>query len=863
MAILRITLKFRTIAEVFHRLPAPPRVSGAESRTNDHMHNPTKTLKTLLVLFCAVIAVACAPRTDWYPIEQINKPYIRWWWLGSIIDEEGITKSLEGFREKGIGGVEITPLYGIQGHDDDEIEYLSPRWMELLSHAIKEGRRLGISIEMSNSCGWPFGGPWIEENNAAQKFGFNSDTTEIFSVPTGQKVKRAGKGGEGLVMNHYSKEALRQYLGRFDEAFRSSMCLWPHTFFDDSFEVYKAGWDDALPERFLNEHGYSIDDELDLFALNDGSKASSHVIADYRETLGNMYMENFVIPWNAWAHDHGIRTRIQAHGAPANLIDVYAEADCAECEAFGQTEFDIRGLHRTGPTRKNDSDPSVFKFASSATHISGKKYTSCESLTWLTEHFHTTLALCKPEIDLILSSGVNHVYLHGSTYSPESVPFPGWKFYATINISPTDPLLWDNLEPFTTYIARCQAFLSAGKPDADLLMYFPINDIWHNSFPTQFMMLDIHKMDVSMPEFKRDVLKVMSLGYDVDYVSDKYIHGANVSEDGNIILRSGAEYKAMVIPETEFMPEDTKFMIEQMKQRGARIIAMSDMDECTLSRETIAAENEGVHFVRRNNEVRGKNYFITNLGPRDMDGWYDLTADAREVELFDAMSGRIGMAQFRNLEKGGISVRLQIPSGASMLVKCFGIKPRILPEPWKYYTASEEEIDLGSQPWSLHFEKSAPEMPDSTYSLPSLQPWHRIEGGDRIQAKGVYTTHFTVDKEFDNWRLDLGDVRESAEVIVNGHNLGKVFCAPFCIDLGKSVHTGDNELVIKVTNLPANRIAEMDRNGETWRIFKDVNIAAVNSRQVVTYEQANSYGWWETVPSGLNSTVRLIPLIEQ
>jgi hypothetical protein len=60
-----------------------------------------------------------------------------------------------------------------------------------------------------------------------------------------------------------------------------------------------------------------------------------------------------------------------------------------------------------------------------------------------------------------------------------------------------------------------------------------------------------------------------------------------------------------------------------------------------------------------------------------------------------------------------------------------------------------------------------------------------------------------------------------------------------------------NELRIEVTNLPANRIADLDRRGIPWRKMEEINVVDINYKKT-TYDQ------WEPVPSGLNSEVRLI-----
>ena len=151
--------------------------------------------------------------------------------------------------------------------------------------------------------------------------------------------------------------------------------------------------------------------------------------------------------------------------------------DIPECEGFGLSDFGIRGLRKDSLTRPNDSDLSMLKYASSGAHIAGKPYTSSETFTWLTEHFRTSLSQCKPDIDLMFVSGVNHTFFHGTTYSPAEAAWPGWKFYATVDMSPTNSI-WRDAPAFFQYISRCQSFLQMGQPDNDFLVYLPVYDMW-------------------------------------------------------------------------------------------------------------------------------------------------------------------------------------------------------------------------------------------------------------------------------------------------------------------------------------------------------------------------------------------------
>ena len=155
------------------------------------------------------------------PITQESKPYARWWWLGSAVDKEGLTYNLEEMAKAGIGGVEITPIYGVQGNDKNEIQYLSPQWMQMLKHTETEGKRLGIQVDMATGTGWPFGGPLVSVEDAATKAVFKTEggKTTVEVSKTKQKVKRAAPGGEGFVIDHFSRDAVARYLERFDTAF--------------------------------------------------------------------------------------------------------------------------------------------------------------------------------------------------------------------------------------------------------------------------------------------------------------------------------------------------------------------------------------------------------------------------------------------------------------------------------------------------------------------------------------------------------------------------------------------------------------------------------------------------------------------
>lgn len=899
-----------------------------------------------LLTLLPVFATAQPTPTEWYDISTINKPFVRWWWHGSAVDKEGLTYNLEEFARKGLGGVEITPIYGVQNNEANDIPFLSDKWMDMLRHVTEESNRLGLQTEMNNGTGWPFGGPEVTENESAQKLIIrkwdvapgkrvegkiipedpkqqkvatvekimavdgntrlditnklskdgllnwkapkkgNWQVYALFAGRTFQKVKRAAPGGEGYVVNHYDSVAVKKYLDRFDRAFAEREDIFPKVMFNDSYEVYGSDWTAGLLDEFAKDHGYRMEQYLPEFAdVSNQTELRGRVVRDYRATLARVLRENFTDVWTRWAHSHGAEIRNQSHGSPANIIDLYAVVDIPECESFGRSDLSIPGLHPTGPSKPSDADPAVLKFASSAAHIAGKPLVSAETLTWLTQHFHTSLSVAKPEIDQMLAAGVNHMFFHGATYSPKGVEFPGWLFYASINMSPTNTI-WKDADGLLDYIARCQAFLTAGKPDSDLLLYFPIDDIWSRQDGI-YMMFDIHSMGKKMPDVKEMVNELVKAGVDPDYLSDALIADLNVAEDGAIVSKGGNKYKSIIVPPVNYMPVETLEGLKKFKDKGGNVIFIESLpkdvpglgnlesrrmklnklksDMSAPVRDMQAAirlsgaipepmRGNGTSLLRRTNEVGGHNYFLALLSDDRLDGWQTLTTPSESVMIFDPLSGKKGKAHTRKGPNNSTEIYLQAEPGQSLLLKTFPMS--IDAEEWQYYDKSATPLVINSG-WSIEFPESQPEIA-GVFETDTLTAWTNlpVDKAKINTATALYKVKFNLPEDIkaDEWLLDLGDLRESAVVRVNGKEAGKVWSVPFTLEIGQYLTPGENTLEIDVTNLPANRIADYDRKGKKWRIFKDANIANVDGSKI------NDYSGWETIPAGLNSKVTLTPL---
>jgi hypothetical protein len=170
--------------------------------------------------------------------------------------------------------------------------------------------------------------------------------------------------------------------------------------------------------------------------------------------------------------------------------------------------------------------------------------------------------------------------------------------------------------------------------------------------------------------------------------------------------------------------------------------------------------------------------------------------------------------------------------------------------------------------WKIAFTKGGPELPPALETT-ELKSWTDL-GGDETKRFGG-TARYRLEFDFDaiaarhpekptganahpDWLLDLGDVRESARVILNGNPVAVAWSLPFRVRLATSqFKPGKNVLELDVTNLAANRIRNLDLKKVNWKIMREINFVNIN------YKPFDASGW-SLVPSGLLGPVTLTPL---
>ncbi|MDO6439652.1 glycosyl hydrolase [Cyclobacterium sp. 1_MG-2023] len=891
----------------------------------------------------------------WPEATAATKPWARWWWMGSAVDEDNLNYLLGEYKKAGIGGLEIAPIYGAKGFENKFLDYLSPQWIEMLHYTIKKADGLGLEIDLTQGTGWPFGGKMVSPEMAAKKmlvqeYSYSSGNgvdrpvlideekvkgnlhylhtlmafqdggevqnitkyvredgslawdekgdwklIAIFESQTGQKVKRAAPGGEGYTLDHFSEKAVRQYLSHFDTAF-SGKFPGIRAFYNDSFEVYGADFTEDFFNFFESRRGYDLRNHLDQLNTEDGYRLKS----DYRETISDMLLENFTGQWSSWAKGHGKQTKNQAHGSPGNLLDLYAAVSIPEGETFGSSYFPIPGIRRDSSDIRNvDPDPIMLKFASSAAHLKGNNLVSTETFTWLGEHFKSSFSQAKPELEQAFLAGVNHMFYHGITYSPEEVDFPGWLFYASLNLN-THNSLWPHLKGFNGYVQRVQSILQAGKPDNELLVYWPVYDVWADPEGLG-KTLTVHGIDewLHPTPFYKTSKSLMEVGYSVDFISDALLKTLQVA--GNSLTGSNGEFKssAIIVPKTKFMPLATLKQLFALAEQGAQVVfqekpldvpgfykyasrrqtldshwqqinfkpfdggkvASHGKGTVLMSEELSSAlaflkinreklTDLGLKFVRRK-LGEGKYYYLVNHTAKKIEDYVSLQTKGKAAVLMSPEQGTIGSANVKKNDEGKVEVAISLAPGQSIIVHVVDKEAENVPL-WKYEITAPKMIDMNSN-WALTFKSGGPVLPQNL-ELASLKPWTALDGETYSDFSGqaIYESDFMLDK-FDRnakYILSLGKVMESAKVWVNGKEVGYAFSIPFRLDVSEFVKEGENNVKVEVANLMANHVRYLDRNEVIWRNYHEINFVNID------YKPFDASGW-DVMPSGLMGPVQM------
>ena len=704
----------------------------------------------------------------------------------------------------------------------------------------------------------------------------------VFQGWHGKMVERASKGGEGNVIDHFSENAVKHYLGFFDKNAKDFQLKGIRAFFNDSYEVDdaqgEADWTPLFFKEFKKYRGYDLKNYLPALFGNDSEEMNERVLCDYRETISDLLLNKFTKVWKKWSRKYDAVVRNQAHGSPANILDLYAASDIPETEGISVLRI---------------------KMATSAGHVSGKSLISAEAATWLNEHFLSTLSGVKKNFDRYFANGINHLVYHGTPYSPVSEKWPGWMFYASVHFAPTNTW-WEDLKTINAYVTNCQSFLQSTNPANDILLYFPIYDAWSEGGISKLQHFGTQNEELT----KGLGETLLNNGYTFDYISDKQIQQLNVKDKK--IISNNSEYKTLIIPDCDYIPLTTIQKVINMVQKGAIIVLQNDfpkdvpglndlkhrqevyqkikngikfndksdyesshvgdgkfikgndlrkiLDDIEILPESMA--REGLWFNRVNRD-EGICYFISNWSDKDINQWIKVRSSGKEAVWFNPMNEQIGKAEIRNLSEDRAEVYLRLNIGETLILQWYPTDQNV--EDYKFYEKTNHVIILDGR-WEINFIKGGPTLPNS-YTTKKLELWTK-QSNELKWFSGTASYKTTFEKpgfKATAYLLDLGKVFESADVYLNGKKLTTLVGPEFQITIEGKKLQKKNDLEVQVTNLMANRIIDMDKRGINYKKFYNINFAARN-RKDLDENGLFSAKNWKPLESGLIGPVKLIGL---
>lgn len=731
----------------------------------------------------------------------------------------------DGWAERFKRRTKIAAVVAVRGEDAQWVFHATggPR-----QSVVKPGQlERGTSVDLTSRLQTDGTLEWDVPAGAWQVFVF-------CSLPTMQRLNGSAGEGPQLVLDHLSAEAFAAhakrvggnaipYIGRyFGDGLRAIFC--------DSLEVgANLFWSDDFLAEFRRRRGYDLLPYLPVLKLQtyegpfgeftdiphyEMGDISTQVREDYRQTVSDLMAERFYGEFNKWAHEHKLLSRTQAHGSPTDVLRVYGESDIPETEQlYGNGGYDF------------------LKMAASAANVYGRSIVGSESFVWPQAAYQTTPEKVKLAADELITAGVNAIVYHGFPYIVKEIPAPGWhpfNGYGEGNYSSQfnelNPL-WPYFGEINGYIARLQYISQAGKNVAAVALYR--NDL-------------VHGAEEAPPAPKLNQA-LMNAGYNYDHINANSLLHCTV--DGReLVTAGGARYRALVFPRTKRMDAELAEKLGSFARAGLPILfegelpsssdgffedaqrtervkaAMRGMEGVSNVRlgegigdvlaalEKAASPNVRFHggslpFIQK--RIGSLNtYFLRNAS--DAAQHLDAEFEAKGApELWDPWTGQTEpiTTYQRQGEWVRVSVELQPFSSALIVFNPEGMGAASAAANPRKIERSEA---IGAGGWKLAASGLAAsgQSAEIQRDLPELIDWSLDDELRGFSGRGVYSTRFTVGSidPASRMMLDLGNVKDVAEVRVNGKEAGTLLLHPYRVDVTDLVHAGENDLEVTVTN---------------------------------------------------------------
>jgi hypothetical protein len=610
----------------------------------------------------------------------------------------------------------------------------------------------------------------------------------------------------------------------------------------DSWEAGMQNWTDDMLSEFRKRRGYEIIPYLPALAgrIVESADVSDRFLWDFRRTLADMFADNHYAVMTELLHQRGIGTYGEAAGVSLEIPeDTLLNKKNVD---IPMGEFWVRDLH---PSSMYYED---IRGAASAAHVYGKTIVAAESFTGGGYESPDTL---KKIGDYWFAQGVNRIVFHTSAHQPLDTR-PGNTMVGThINRNIT----WaEQAGPFMTYLARTSFMLQQGLYVADLAY------LLNEGAPS------------TMPFWGAGLKPAPPEGYSFDYVNaDVLLDRMTVNQDGRIVLPDGMSYRVLVLPEIDRMTVPVLRKIRELVNGGATVVGPKPLRSPSLAgypdsdREVQALADDlwgDLDGISRNRRMYGRGllvwglplsevlaslgvskdieysrdldanlawihrrdrdadiYFIANRSDRPQDIETRFRISGKEAELWRADTGAIESAEY-SISDGRTVVPLHLSERESVFVVFR--KPASSPVRQITRPMINTLANVGG-PWEVSFPPNlgAP----AKIQLAKLESWtaNADEGVKFFSGTAIYTGNVRASR---NWfrpgaklLLDLGAVKDLAEVSVNGKALGTLWKAPYRVDVTGTLRPGANRVEIKVTNQWTNRLMGDRSAPEGKRVF--------------------------------------------
>ncbi len=592
----------------------------------------------------------------------------------------------------------------------------------------------------------------------------------------------------------------------------------------DSWEVEPINWTPTLREEFRQRRGYDLLPYMPVLAgrIIDSRDASNRFLHDFRRTIGDLAIDHHYRLFRDRAHRHGMEIHPESGGPHAVPIDAQ---QCLGFNDVPMSEFWAWSWrHRVG-------DPNRFfvKQPASAAHTYGRKLVAAEGFTTIGPHWQETIwDNLKPSFDKACCEGLNLLVWHAFVCSPQEEGLPGIQYFAGTHFNP-NTTWWSRSAPFIAYLDRCQALLQQGLFVADVCYYY-------GDHVPNFAQLKASDPAGVLP------------GYDYDTVTEEVLLQRMTVKDGRLVLPDGMSYRLLALRNQAAISLPVLRKLKELAAAGATIVgpkparatSLSGYPQCDTevrqladplwdkgrivsgrtAREVLLAagvqpdfefrggdQETDVDYIHRRDGA-AEIYFVANRAPRPESLACRFRVTGKAPELWDPVTGQRRLAAAYEMRDGRTTVPLEFaPCGSWFVVFRAPAADKIASG--RSFPQYRRITEIAG-PWTVRFDPKwgAP----ASVEFPKLVSWtERSEPGIQFYSgTATYRRSFDLPAGYPRlggriW-LDLGQLRELAEVRLNGRPLGILWTPPFRVDISNVMQPKGNVLEVDVVNFWPNRI---------------------------------------------------------